>query len=111
MFWYDGSTVPKHSHIMMMVSCVHVEAAFLTNNEYKAINGTSVNIQPLIEEPFIYMLARCLSDDHQLLYSPERLNDIIELKHRIECNGIYITDIMCAFKGENPASQLESGRQ
>ena len=35
----------------------------------------------------------------------------MELKHRVECNGIYITDIMCAFKGDNPASQLESGQQ
>ena len=111
MFWHDGLTVSKHSHIMMMFSCIYDEAAFLTNDEYEAINGTPVSIQLLIEKPFIYMLARCPSDDHQLLYSPERLNDTTELKHRVEYNGIYITGIMCTFKGDNPASQLESGQQ
>ena len=57
------------------------------------------------------MLPKCSYDDHQLLYNPERLNDIIELKHRVECNGIYINDIMHAFKGDNLVSQLESRRQ
>ena len=56
------------------------------------------------------MLARCPSDDHQLLYSPERLNDVIELKHRVEFNVMYITDIMRACKRDNPASKLESGQ-
>ena len=41
----------------------------------------------------------------------EWLNEIIELNHRIEGNGIYVTDIMHVFKAKNPASQLESGQQ
>ena len=67
--------------------------------KYGAINGTPVNSQPLTVKPFIYMLVTCPSDDHQLLYCLERFNDI------------YITNIMCAFKGDNTASQLESGQQ
>ena len=38
---------------MMMVTCIYDEAAFLTNDEFEAINGTPVNIQPLIEKPLI----------------------------------------------------------
>ena len=49
----DGLTLSKHSHIMMMVTCIYDEAAFLTNDEFEAINGTPVNIQPLIEKPLI----------------------------------------------------------
>ena len=41
----------------------------------------------------------------------EQLNKIIELNHRIEGNGMYITDIMHVFKANNPTSQLESGQQ
>ena len=55
MFWHDGSTISRHSHIMMMVSCINDEAAFITNDEYKAINGTPVNIQPHIEK----MITNC----------------------------------------------------
>ena len=106
MFWHDGSTVSKHSHIVMMVSCMHDNVAFLTDDEFEAQNGHQVNIQP-----FIYMLARCPSDDHQLLYSNERLADIIDLKNKVEHNVILINDIMRVFKGDNPAAQLESWQQ
>ena len=68
-------------------------------------------MQQLIEKAFIYKLSRCLSVDHQLLHFPQRLNGIIELKHRIACNDFYITNIMRLFNGDNPASQLESGEQ
>ena len=40
----------------------------------------------------------------------EPLNEIIELNHRIEANGIYMTDIMLSI-AKNPASQLERGQQ
>ena len=39
------------------------------------------------------------------------MNKIIELNHRIDGNGIFIADIMYAFKANNPASQLERGQQ
>ena len=48
------------------------------------------------------MLARCPSDDHQPL---------IDLKNKVEHNGILINDIMHVFKGDNPAAQLESKQQ
>ena len=111
MVWHDGSMISKHSHIMMMVSCMCDDVAFLTDDEFEAQNDHRVNVQPLIEKPFIYTLLRCPSDDHQLLYSNERLADIIDLKNKVEHNGILINDIMGVFKGDNPAAQLESGQQ
>ena len=48
-----------------MVSSVYNDSAFFTNDECEAINGTPVNIQPLIEKPFCYKLARRPYDDHQ----------------------------------------------
>ena len=44
------------------------------------------------------MLARCPSDEQQLLYSNERLADIIDLKNKVEHNGILINAIMRVFK-------------
>lgn len=43
MFRHDESTVPKHSHIMMMVSCMYDDVAFLTDDELEAQNGHRVN--------------------------------------------------------------------
>ena len=95
----------------MMVSCMCDDVAFLTDDEFETQNGHRVNIQPLIEKSFIYMLVRCPSDDHQLLYSNEPLADIIGLKNKVEHSGILINDIMGVFKRDNPAAQLESGQQ
>ena len=50
MVWHDGSTISKHSHIMMMVSCMYDDVAFLTDDEFEAQNGYRVNIQLLIEK-------------------------------------------------------------
>ena len=50
MFWHDGSTISKHSHIKMMVSCMYGDVAFLTDDEFEAQNGYRVNIQLLIEK-------------------------------------------------------------
>ena len=41
----------------------------------------------------------------------EQLNKIIELNHRTEGNGIYVTDIMHVFKAHNPTCLLEGGKQ
>ena len=41
----------------------------------------------------------------------EWLNEIIELNHRIEGNGIYVFDIVHVFEANNPASQLVSGQE
>ena len=109
MFWHDGSMVTKHSHSVMTVSFMY-DVTFLTDDEFEAQNRDQVNIQPLIEKPFIYMLDRCPSDDHQLMYSNERFADIIDLKNK-EHNGILINDIMRLFKGDNHVVQLESGQQ
>ena len=41
----------------------------------------------------------------------ERLDEIIELNHRIGGSGNYIIDIMHFFKANDPTSHLESGQQ
>ena len=41
---YYGSTVSKHSYIMMMVCCMYDEVTFLTNDGFEAQNGHLVNI-------------------------------------------------------------------
>ena len=111
MFWHDGSSVSNHSHIMMMVSCIYDDGAFLTNAEHYAKHGFHRNVQSIIEKPYVYILARCPSDDHQLLFTQERISDILELDRKITHNRISITDVIRIFKGDNPAALFESGQQ
>ena len=111
MFWHDGSSVSNHSHIMMMVSCMYDEGAFVTNAEHYAKHGFLRNFQSIIEKPYVCILARCPSDDHQLLYTQERVNDILDIDRKITHNGISITDVMCIFKGITQLPSLRLGNR
>ena len=69
------------------------------------------NVQFIIEKPYVYILARCPSDDHQFLYIQERFYDILELDPKITHNEISIIDAMRIFEEHNPAAQSENGQQ
>ena len=79
MMWHDGSTLSSHSYLLMMVSIMYDRAVFLTNEEYEQKYHTSLDIQSIIEKPQVYLLARCPSNDQQILYIEERLQDILNL--------------------------------
>ena len=78
----------------MIVLCMYDDGAFIKDQEYQSEHGYLQNIPSYVKKPYIYLLARCLSDDHQLSYSQEQINDILELSQKIECDGIEITDFM-----------------
>ena len=111
MFWHDGSTISNHSHLMIMVACMFDPAVHLTDQEYFNLYGKHTNFQSVIEKPYLSILARCRSNDSQLLYSFERLDDILNLKDDAEHNGKSVHDLARIFKGDNLACQLEAGHQ
>ena len=112
MFWHDGSTLACHSHILMTFNTIYDPAVHLTDEEYFNKYGLNINIQSEVEKPFLYIMARCPSNEQQILYIEERLEDIFELKNTIELpDGINIKDIMRMFKGDSPARQFEAGQQ
>ena len=106
-FWHDGSTISNHSHILVMVSCLYDPAIFLTDEEYSKSNGVLANLQAIVEKPFLYILARSPSTDQQLLYSNERLADILKIEKPIQTpDGIPIYDTVRTFKGKELCLQL-----
>ena len=79
---------------------------------YNVCLGKKINVQAEVEKPQLYILARCPSNDQQLMYIDTRLEDIKDLSSAIDTNdGISIYDEMRFFKGDGPAAQLEAGQQ
>jgi len=71
-----------------------------------------VNIQSVVEKPYLYILARCPSNDQQILYTEERMEDIDQLSELLfTSSGIPINDSLRIFVGDKPASQFEMGHQ
>ena len=92
-FWHDGSTVSNHSHLLIAINCLYDPAIHYTDDEYKEKFGKHVNVQSLIEKPEIYIVARCQGDDHQLLYSECRNQDIKAInKDKIDLSGTKMQD-------------------
>lgn len=88
---------------MIMVSNMLDPAVYLTDDKYYEIRGKHVNVQSITEKPYLYILARCHSDNNQLLYSSEHLDDLLNLNEDVDYNDKQMWDIARAFKGDNPA--------
>ena len=110
-FWHDGSCISNHSHLLLAVNIVYDPAIFYTNEEFCASNGKQIDIQSEIESPFVYLVARCPGDDHQLMYSDIRIADIKTLKETSFFCDIEMYDQVRFFHGDGPACELEVGQQ
>ena len=62
-FWHDGSSLTSHSHILIIESCLYDTTVFISDEEYFKSEGSLINIQPWIENPFLYLMARSPSTD------------------------------------------------
>ena len=95
---------------MVTVNIIYDTAIHLTDREYEQVHGRETNVQSVIEQPELYILARCPGDDHQLMYADCRTEDIRQLTDP-HFNGIKIKDIVRFFHGDGPSCQMESGQQ
>ena len=81
-------------------------AVFLTNEEYEQKYHTSLDIKSIIEKPQVYLLACSPSNDQQILYIEEHLQDILNPNLTITSSKhAPIKDELRIFKGDKPASR------
>ena len=78
MMWHDGSTLSSHSYLLMMVSIMYDSCVSDKWRIWKKYH-TSLDIQSIVEKSQVYLLARCPSNDQHILYTEERLQDILNL--------------------------------
>lgn len=112
--WHDHSTILRTGYILFAVWVVYDPIAFLTDDEYTAKTGQSVsNLQELIEEPAIYMIAPSSSSpEEQLALVPDRVECLQQFSQPIlSQTGIQIKDCLRFFCGDKPAQQFERGTQ
>ena len=110
-FWHDGSTIGNHRHLLITGNVLYDPASFLSDEEYYLKYKKNINIQATTEKPQLYLLARCPSNDQQILYSEERVTDLLKMQKPIQClNGVMINDAARLFKGDSPTHQYEAGQ-
>ena len=111
-FWDHGLTNGNDSHLLITVNVLYDPASFLRDEEYYLTYKKNINVQATIEEPQLYLLAKCPSNHQQILYSEERVTDLFKMQKPIQCpNAVMINDIARFFKEDSPAHQFEVGQQ
>ena len=94
----------------MTVNVLYDEAIFYSSEEYYEICNEKLNIQSIIEEPYIYIIGKCRANDEQIMYIETRLECLKMLGKKIDlANGAVISDKMHMFHGDGPACQFEIG--
>ena len=111
MMWHDCSTVGGHSYLLIMIASIYDPECYYAYTEFQQKFDVFVSIQTIFEKPRLYIFVRCPFNEQQILYSQERLDDIIALKQNIKTDDIEIIDKMRIFKGDKPAAQFEAGQQ
>ena len=99
---------------MVTVSVLYDPAVFLGIDEYKAKTGKQVdNLQQLIEEPHIHLLALgspSISD--QLALIGDRVDCLLKLPTLLQSStGVTVSDTIRFFTGDKPAQSFERGTQ
>ena len=112
LYWSDGSSLANSGHLVSMINVMYDPAIHYTNQEYKDKTGKHVTVQAEVEKPYLYILARCRSDDEQLSYTDTRVDCIRELKYRLQtAQGHEILDKMKFGKADGPIVQFETVSQ
>ena len=83
LYWSDGSSLANSGHLVSMINVMYDPAIHYTNQEYKGKTGKHVIVQAEVEKPYLYILARCRSNDEQLSYTDTRVDCIRGLKYRL----------------------------
>ena len=102
--WHDGSIICNHGHVLFTCSEVYDKAIHLTDEEVLQRFGKKIDVQETIEQPQIYIFAKCPGSTELTAYSNTRMEDVLELNTPIVFdNSVEVYDIMRFFKGDGPS--------
>ena len=106
--WHDHSTILHTGYILFAVWILYASVIFLSEEEYAtAYRQQITNLQEIVEEPVVYMIAPSTSSpERQLALVPDRADCLTELsKPIISKLGVEIQDVL------RFARQFERGTQ
>ena len=113
-FWHDHASILSKGYLLATVSVLYNPLVHLTKEEYKDRTGkTADNIQEIIEQPQIYLLALSGSSlENQLALIGDRTDCLQEMQtNLVTSSGCELKDFIRFFVGDKPAQNFERGTQ
>ena len=96
----DHSSILSSGYLLYTVKVIYSKDIFYTDDEMFAMFNKKINVQSVVEQPQIYIVAQCDdSIEEKLAYVPVRGEDMAELAQTITVDNIKIDDEMRYFIG------------
>ena len=97
--------------MMEVVQVMYDMALYLSDEEYEEQHSSRVNIQSMVERPYIRILTKSAGgEEEQLRHIPDRLKDLNSAAQDIPReHGGAIFDVFVAFTGDMSAWWFEAG--
>lgn len=111
--WHDHTTVCGCRFIMVACKEVYDRLVHYIDTKYKAPTGQSVDVQALVEGPYLHLFAADSSSpaDH-IAFTVDRLACVQVLDAFLQAaNGTEITDTLRFFNGDKVSQWIEGGCQ
>ena len=102
-FWADGSSIANNGHMLIMVNILYDKAIYMTNEEFYNRYRRCVDVQVEVEKLELYIIAKCPSNNQQLLYIDTRNVDIKKLIYPTMVSGVELYDVVRCFHGDGLA--------
>ena len=69
---HDHSEIANHGHLLVVISAIYDPAFYYTNSEMEE-KGVLINVESVVERPYLYIFARSLSslDDQAQFHKPQ----------------------------------------
>ena len=106
----DRADVAGAPYMMEVVQVMYDTASYLSDEEYEE-HGSRVNIQSMVERPYIRILTKSAGgEEEQQRHIPDRLKDLNSAAQDIPReHGGAISDVFVAFTGDMSAWWFEAG--
>jgi len=111
--WHDHATVLGHGYVLITAKVFYDPIVFKTELEISQTSHCTPNLQSVIEEPELHILAICSSSvEDQAALIEDRISCLKDLSIALHStNGVEVKDELLYFYGDKPAQQMERGTQ
>ena len=94
------SSILNSGYMLYTVKVLYSKTIFFTDEEYYVKFGRRLNIQSVVEQPEIYIVAKCSDTIAQkLAYIDVRREDLKEMETPLVVNDVVLKDTMRFFQG------------
>ena len=98
--WGDHSSILNSGYMLYTAKVIFSETIFYTDEEYFVKFGRKLNIQSVVEQPEIYIVAKCADTiAEKLAYIDVRREDLKEMEVPLVINNVVLEDTMRFFQG------------